>query len=227
MPYGRSYKKKKRFYKKKRYYGRRTKRLGARYKSTRQMAYKGWQVAIHQEKKHNSHHQNSVSTVTGTPVIKSPYDAGIIQGINTAHRIGKQIRVLGFKIWFTVQSNAATLARRARLVIGTWDGSTLPTVSNIFATGATNSTYSPYSVSNAKKFQIYYDRIFNLVGDSTSPYYVYQGVKYINFHSMINVFASTAASLPETNQPFIMFLSDDSSNGPAIEWEVRSYWYDN
>lgn len=231
MPYGRRYKKKKGRYfgkKKGRYFGKRTKRLGARYKSTRSMAYKGWQMAIRQEKKHNTHHQASIIPLTTAQVIKSPYNLGIVQGVNTAHRIGKQIRLHGIKIDFTIQSNAGTLARRSRLIIGYWDGSTLPSVSNILATGPlTNATYSPYSTTNAGKYQILYDRVFTLVGDSTSPYYVYNVAKYISFKGLNQVFVSTAASFPENNQPFIMYVSDDSSNGPAIEWQVRSYWTDN
>ena len=208
----------------------RKKALGAKYKSTRALAYKGWQMAIRQEKKHTTINVASTS-IDDDGIINSPYGTGVATGVGTDERTGKQTRFQGFKITMMVEGDIDRAgAHRVRAIFGLWDGQSLPGLGNILSQTALNSTYSPYSTGNAGKYKVLYDRIFVLSPNQGSPNYVYGVQKYLAFNGVLQSFAQDTKTFPETNQSFIIFVSDVDAGEltfPHVRYHVRAYWTDN
>ncbi len=177
------------------------------------------------------------TTITSTPTVVNL--SNIAQGTDYFNRIGDSILVQSMEFRAEVEGNAAAAnhSLRVLLVADRYQDGVDPSLGDVLQAG-TSPLVQPYNVFTRQRFSILYDQLIeinNVVGLATSgtssSYYglrmdIPDMARKWNKHIKFDASAGADASNRE-NALFLMAVSSNASNGPALKYTFRLTFTDN
>lgn len=206
MPYKRSYRK--------RPYRRRYRRRPTLAKKAYYLAKK---AQTQKELKHSNHSFSGTVDQAGTIQSLST----VQEGDTNNSREGNVIYPTSSKIRLNMEMNSAVTTTLVRIIVFKWlVGGNTPTVTDILQSAAVNSFKSEANRYNSK---ILYDRTHQLNEGASIKKMVYIKNKFRNY-LMAFPEGTTQAN---KNSIYILILSDETTNLPAISFQQRLYFKDS
>ncbi len=166
---------------------------------------------------------NDASQILPSTTGVSIHLTDIAQGDANTTRHGNQIKLKYIKLRMTLLKHATPVATFIRCLIVVdkqQEADTTPAIGNVLTSLVIDSAYDP---ANIGRFRILYDRVFTLVTGS-SDYKFTQ--KYIKLNMSVR-YNGVATSDIQKNGVYIMFLSDEATNTPTVNYNARLRFRDN
>lgn len=219
MPYGRSYRRKRRYYK------RRQPRYGYFGKfgndATKAIKMAGKALSLINVENHRYDNTTSIANQTTTATVQTL--GAIAQGDNVSNRQGNSIKMTQIDGRIGVYHNGSATKTFTRVIVGVDHqcNGALPAATDVLAIG---DVFSLRNMDQAKRYTILVDEV---VGTDTSHL-----LKWIEFHKPLDFhmeFKGTSSAVTDisTNNLFLIAVSDEATNGPQIERMIRLKWIDN
>lgn len=175
----------------------------------------------------NTEIKYSDTALTGTPITNTP-DIRLINGValgdTTTTRDGISIKMHDIDVKMTIDVNsAAASAQKVRCMIFAdrqADG-VVPTGAEILAA---NTTTAFRNIILAKRFHVFYDRVWTVDQDkkSLSPYIHIKTRAHVRYSGN-----TAAASDVATGSIYLLLLSDNPISGPVVSYNTRLRFVDN
>lgn len=194
---------------------RRRRRFKGKNKALR-VAYKALNQNRPETKNKVVTHTASSSTTSGT--ITNMLNDGLMGGTAPGSYIGKQVRLKNLTIRYSASANvSSTAGALARIIIGLWYDEDTPTVLDILSLA---SVHSPYSQGNATRYQVYFDRVYDVNNINAKAFHF---TKKINFGLKTLSFPVNTISLASNIQIFLIEIGNTDSNHviSVATWRVR------
>jgi hypothetical protein len=151
-------------------------------------------------------------------------------GDDVNNRNGNSILAKKLLFRFTARNNTTADSTMMRCIIfyDTQNNGTDPTASLVLESGqlsTVNSVNAPLNVDSAGRFTVLRDKVFSmnsqLDGAALTKHFEYWIP--LNFHIKF----TNVTTGGWTNQLYVLFLSDQQTNTPAVDYSSRLMFYDN
>lgn len=146
----------------------------------------------------------------------------IAQGDDVGNRTGNSILAKSLLIRIIAAMNATAITTFVRIIVfqDTSSLGTLPTVGDVLQTV---STTAPLDVDHFGRYVILRDKLLSM-DDSSRQTFNLKWFLRLNTHIK---FTGTTASDYYKNSLFMLILSDQATNTPSLEYNVRLRYHDN
>lgn len=200
-------------------YGKATKQLAAD-------AYKGVQL-VKQLVNTEFDYKDTAATVNPAAAGALVLLNGLTQGDTASSRTGNSIRMKSYDMrWFVNNNSSAGQTEvRVMLVLDKQSNGVTPSVTDILAT---NTVVSPRNLDNRKRFKVIMDR--NYAISTAGPSSRYDSAHFKNIQTHVAYYnssnAGTVADI-STNALYLLYLSDQATNTPGLQYYFRLRFIDN
>lgn len=162
--------------------------------------------------------------VTQTPALAGilTHINGIAQGDGVSERDGISCNLIGFKMNYRVQLNAASTLAIIRVIVvrdNRQVESTDPSVLDVLLSA---SVISQHSRLNPKRFTFYYDKVHAL--DDSSQRNIYR--TFFRKAKFKMQFIGAAATTQTMNGLYLILISDQAGNLPSVQFSFRNWFVD-
>ncbi len=212
MPYRRRYKRRRRYRKKRFMSGRwgvaqRALHLARYLKGLINVEFKNLDTA------------NSL-TVTTSPSVT--HLTAISQGDGQNDRDGYQCRLKSFLYRFHVSTHASAVVTQLRCVIFKWNNQATPSSADIIE--GTSDPLTHIKINRHGMFVVLFDRLFNLTNEGKGKGFDSTFYRRIN---VINQYDAAAGTDFTTGSIWALWLSDQATNSPTVDFNARIRFIDN
>lgn len=152
---------------------------------------------------------------------------GMAQGDTASSREGNSIRMKSYYMKYQIANNATAVNTNTRviLVLDKQSNGAQPLVTDILAT---NTVVSPRNLDNRKRFKILYDKCHSLgtagPANINTEFYFKNQQTHVAYYNGSNL--GTIADIA-TNALYLLTISDQATNLPAINYYFRLRFIDN
>ncbi len=216
MPYKKSYRKKKP------YSSSLAKHSSARmsWELAKRAAHQVVKLYVNTEKKFND--TAFVTTVSSTASIFTIAD--LVQGLTAITRVGDQVRWVNMMYNMTIKMHASATETNLRLmlILDRQPNNAVATVAQVLET---SSVTGLREINTGKRFYVYHDKVFSMssAGETALSEQYY---RKINVKTEFNANAGTVADI-STNNIFFLLISDEATNVPSVNLQIRMRYIDN
>lgn len=176
---------------------------------------------INCEKHYYDINSSAAPNTSGTMVHLS----NVSQGDDRSNRQGTSILARSIYIRTNTENNASATNTFLRMVIF-WDKfntGTPPVGSDVIPLcGSTHATVGPLAINKGQRFQILYDKVYNLPNTARNS----QRNIFIPLYKHIK-YTGSAGTDEYNNQLYILFVSNETTYVPNVTYSTRLGFYDN
>ncbi len=152
----------------------------------------------------------------------------ITQGVAYNQRTGNSVKAIKHLMSFRVRVNNSASATTVRLIVvrGRETETSVPTTADVLETGSANlALISPYEHTRPDRFTILFDRTFAVVvggENATTVIETQLKVSHLLYQNGTGGIANAAEG-----QIFLLYISDEATNTPSLDWYSRVVFVDN
>ncbi len=162
--------------------------------------------------------------VTQTPAVAGilTHLNGIVQGDTEQQRDGLSCNMIGFKLNYRVQLNAASTLAIVRVIIVRDNRQVESTNPGVLAVILSANPMAQHSRINPKRFTFYYDKVHAL--DDSSQRNIYRTL-FCKAKFKMQFIGATATS-QTSNGLYLILISDQAGNLPSVQFSFRAWFVD-
>ncbi len=151
---------------------------------------------------------------------------GLNLGTTATTRTGQSIKAVDLQYTFVLACNTAATNSYLRVIIFRDESpnAAAPTASNLLNSGG--NFLSPRNVAYNERFHVFYDQLYGVCVNGPSNK-VESGIKGLGFHTIFNTGDTGLIADITKNSLYVLFLSNETTNGMTVSYYFRFSFVDN
>lgn len=135
--------------------------------------------------------------------------------------VGDQFRAKSIFVRLAIAPNATAGVNFLRVIIikDRQPNGVAPTIGTIFETGASTNYLSPINDTQTLRFKVIFDKTYTVDTDAN-------GAQVDKIYRRLNYKVEGQNAVPVSNGLFMVEISDQAVNGPAVQWYSRFKYID-